>query len=630
MTTSLKIEALTRDNYESWKLQAEALLIKTDGWNYACGKINKPEHLPNETPEQRTAKDNEIATWEEKDRKARADIILAVSPNELNQIRNCKTSNEVWVKLENIYRSQGPAKKALLLEKLLRNKLSNEKEDMRDHLKTFFEVVDKLADMNVKINDDLLSIMLLHTLPDTFENFACAIKSRDALPTPEILKIKVMEEWESRNQKTEKSEEAGLIARNYQKNNNGKQSEYFPYECRRCHKKGHKAQDCRSQEGGFRASGRKSGYRNNYKFNRNHNNNNNRVGLLAAEESYFVKNGEKVSKWCLDSGATSHLNKNNEEFSEQTKVKGKINLASEEAHSEIKARGTVNVIVDANGEEKHLALNNTLHVPDFRTNLMSVSKITDKGYDVLFQKDQAIAFSSGIIQIPKEKQLFQANREGGLWYVEGRTEEEVAGFAGTAGIKNMSILWHERMGHLNTKYLADAVNKGTIRGINTDKISTEIQCDICIRGKMKRIPFQRRKERSENLLETVSTDICGRMRKQSLSGGRYVITFTDDYSRWTEIKILKTKDEALDAYREYKARVENFHDKKIKFLHDDRGGEYVNAEFNDDLKESGVWQKLTAPYTPQQNGVAERKNDTIIGTARCLLIQSGLPEEFWT
>ena len=116
------------------------------------------------------------------------------------QLRGCNTSREVRLKLENIYASKGPARKATLLKQLTLQRM-NEGDDVRNHINKFFNTVEKLSDMNVDINEDLLSIMLLHSLPTSFENFRCAVESRDRLPKVEDLKIKILEEYDARIQK---------------------------------------------------------------------------------------------------------------------------------------------------------------------------------------------------------------------------------------------------------------------------------------------------------------------------------------------------------------------------------------------------------------------------------------------
>ena len=244
----IRIETLSKDNYDTWRMQVEALLTKNDAWGYVSGEKIKPEVTDGDSTS-RAAQE----AWAIGDRKAKADFILSIHPSQLNQIRGCETAREVWIKLETIYASKGPARKVTLL-KLLTLHPMTEDGDIRDHIQTFFDIVNKLDAMNIGINQDVLSIMLLHSLPASYENFRCAIESRDELPSPESLKVKIIEEYDARRQ-MHKPEAQGAMAANRVKwkpktgkpdreeagfNRPGK----IALKCFRCHKTGHKAADC--------------------------------------------------------------------------------------------------------------------------------------------------------------------------------------------------------------------------------------------------------------------------------------------------------------------------------------------------------------------------------------------------
>lgn len=188
-----RIETLNKDNYNMWKMQTEALLIKNDAWVYVNGDYTKPEMIDGDP-----SSESQVRSWVKNDNKARSDIILSITPFELKQIKECTTSREVWFKLENIYQSKGPARKATLLKQLILQRME-EWNDVRERICKFFDVVDKLNEMEIEINSDLLAVMLLYSLPPSFQNFRCAIESRDELPTPETLRIKVTEESDARN-----------------------------------------------------------------------------------------------------------------------------------------------------------------------------------------------------------------------------------------------------------------------------------------------------------------------------------------------------------------------------------------------------------------------------------------------
>lgn len=114
MSSSARIETLNKDNFDTWKMQMEALLIKNDAWNYVKGRNDKQELVAGDE-----ASAAAVNAWETGDSKAKSDIILSINPTELKQIKGCGSSREVWQRLEGIYQSRGPARKATLLNQLI-------------------------------------------------------------------------------------------------------------------------------------------------------------------------------------------------------------------------------------------------------------------------------------------------------------------------------------------------------------------------------------------------------------------------------------------------------------------------------------------------------------------------------
>jgi transposase InsO family protein len=118
--------------------------------------------------------------------------------------------------------------------------------------------------------------------------------------------------------------------------------------------------------------------------------------------------------------------------------------------------------------------------------------------------------------------------------------------------------------------------------------------------------------RASQILQLVHADICGPITPISKSKKRYLISFIDDFSRKTWVYFLVEKSEAFITFKSYKNRVEKETGSSIRGLRTDRGGEFTSQEFNNFCNESGIRRQLTASFTPQQNGVAERKNRTIM------------------
>lgn len=605
----------------------QALLIKNEFWEYANGQRPKPECIPGDAQSMESAR-----KWALEDGKAKADIILAIKPSELKQVKECNTSHELWRKLQAVYQPSGPARKATLIKQLTYHRME-EGGDAREHLLKFFDTVDKLSEMDVDINNDLLSVMLLHSLPASFENFRCAIESRDAIPTPDALRIKILEEGESRKHQERSNGTDAMFARKKNDRSKGKtrkiesepkkdskapqKKEPFKFRCHRCRKFGHKAADC-TESPKDKANAADD------------------VSLCAIAnspveskgiEAFQTANAESNVIWCVDSGCTAHMCGSESDFEEMNKSNdGKVNLANN-ASTEIKGKGSVHLTASMNGVTKQVKLRETLLVPELRTNLLSVGKICDRGFKVTFESDAAtIVDTSG-------RPILRAEREsGGLYLLKAGNRETVANSALDGGITKKlqaAKTWHRKMGHLNYQDLWNCQRSNAVSGLELSERPDNIFCDVCTKGKMTRAPFPKKSERKTEMLELIHSDICGPIRTESSGGSRYFATFIDDASRWSEVRFLRNKSDVLQAFKDYKALVENQTGRRVKYLQSDNGREYCNERFDTFLKDNGIGRRLTVPYTPEQNGVAERKNRTLLDMARCLLLQSSLPKSLW-
>jgi transposase InsO family protein len=185
------------------------------------------------------------------------------------------------------------------------------------------------------------------------------------------------------------------------------------------------------------------------------------------------------------------------------------------------------------------------------------------------------------------------------------------------------------MGHISIEGLTQL--KGLVTSIDCDDKEHELPfCKGCIYGKQHRQPFEKKDaKRATETLGIIHTDVCGPMKTESISGAKYFLMFIDDKTRKTFVYFLRSKDQVFTKFEEFKALVENEMGKHIKILRSDNGGEYINKHFNTYLKAKGIHHQTTIPYTPQQNGVAERANHTIVERARSMLHDKELTYEYW-
>ena len=169
-----------------------------------------------------------------------------------------------------------------------------------------------------------------------------------------------------------------------------------------------------------------------------------------------------------------------------------------------------------------------------------------------------------------------------------------------------------------------------VSGLDLDFKQESTFCESCVKGKSHKLPFQHSStKRADHPLELIHSDVCGKIGTQSLGGGEYFVTFVDDHTRHVWIYILKHKGEVFQRFKEWKVLVEKASGRKIKILRSDNGEEYTSAEFAAYLTKEGVRHELTIPHTPQQNGVAERLNRTLIESVRTMLADSKVPHKFW-
>ncbi|GJS92256.1 retrotransposon protein, putative, ty1-copia subclass [Tanacetum coccineum] len=188
------------------------------------------------------------------------------------------------------------------------------------------------------------------------------------------------------------------------------------------------------------------------------------------------------------------------------------------------------------------------------------------------------------------------------------------------------LLWHCRLGHINKKCIEKLQLDGLLDSTNIKSFEKYV---ACMSGKMARKPYSHQVERAKDLLGLIHTDVCGPFKIMSRQGAYYFVTFTDDFSRYGYVYLLKHKHEVFETFKVFQKEVENQLGKTIKSLRSDRGGEYMSQEFLDHLKDHGIIAHRTPPYTPQHNGVSERRNRTLLDMVRSMMTQTTLPKSFW-
>lgn len=194
--------------------------------------------------------------------------------------------------------------------------------------------------------------------------------------------------------------------------------------------------------------------------------------------------------------------------------------------------------------------------------------------------------------------------------------------------EDLSTLWHRRYGHLNKRSLNYLNEHQLVDGLPT---ITHIQpCEACALGKQAHRAFPKGQAyRATAPLELVHGDLVGPMQTPSYGGNLYFFLLTNDFSRHSWVYFLQYKSEALQKFKVFKLAVEKQYSTPVKAFRSDRGGEFTSGAFRAFCEETGIKHQLTAPRTPQQNGVAERRNRTVTEMARTMLKDACLPTELW-
>ena len=292
----------------------------------------------------------------------------------------------------------------------------------------------------------------------------------------------------------------------------------------------------------------------------------------------------------------------------------------------VDAIGVGNVYIKmqlAKGKSKEFVIHKVLYVPNLACNLFSVRAAASKGKSVKFIDDKCWIY----------------NRAGDVCGMGSLVDklyhldcELVPSESVSVAFEKSRVidLWHQRLGHPGKQCLSLTVNKQLVSGINVSKMEELSFCEGCVEGKIHHQSFQPVGEiRSTEKLQLVHSDVCGPMSTDSIGGRKYFVTFTDDYSRCCSVYFIKHKYEVFEKFKEFETATTTSSGQRIRRLRTDNGGEYVSKEFENYLKSREIFHEFTVPHSPEQNGVAERMNHTLVESARSMLSHAGLPKSFW-
>nr|GEV82945.1 reverse transcriptase domain-containing protein [Tanacetum cinerariifolium] len=184
-----------------------------------------------------------------------------------------------------------------------------------------------------------------------------------------------------------------------------------------------------------------------------------------------------------------------------------------------------------------------------------------------------------------------------------------------------SMLWHRRLGHLNFKTMNKMVRSNLVKGLPSKSFENDHSCIVCLKGKQHKASCKSKLVNSVSKpLHTLHMDLFGPTSVSSLNHKWYCLVVTDDFSRFSWTFFLKSKDETSRILRNFITEIENLKDLNVKIIRSDSRGEFRNKEIDEFCSRKGIKREFSNARTPQQNGVAERRNRTLIEAARTMVL----------
>ncbi|GJS29394.1 retrovirus-related pol polyprotein from transposon TNT 1-94 [Tanacetum coccineum] len=255
-------------------------------------------------------------------------------------------------------------------------------------------------------------------------------------------------------------------------------------------------------------------------------------------------------------------------------------------------------------------------------NLFSVGQFCDSDLEVAFRKH------SCYVRDVNSVDLIKGNHGTNLYTIYVMKSSPICLLSKAS--KNKSWLWYRRLNHLNFGTITDLARKDLVRGLPRLKFEKDHLCSVCQLGKSQKYSHKpKSKNTNLEVLNTLHMDLYGPMRVQTINGKKYILVIVDDYSRFTWVKFLRSKDETPEFIIKFLKQIQVGLNKTVRYIRTDNGTEFVNQFLTEYYESVGIFHQKSVLKTPQQNGIVERRNRTLMEAARTMLIFSKASMFLW-
>ncbi|KAJ9567614.1 LOW QUALITY PROTEIN: hypothetical protein OSB04_003580 [Centaurea solstitialis] len=334
--------------------------------------------------------------------------------------------------------------------------------------------------------------------------------------------------------------------------------------------------------------------------------------------------GRRSTLWHVDSGCSRHMIGIMSLLEDFKRFEGgHVAFGDNPTGGKISGKGKVS--------KGRMTFDDVYYVEQLRYNLLSVSQVCDTKFGVFFTDTECLILAPGF-KIDESQVMLRTPRKDNVYCLDIEDASSLSSLNclfSKASVSESS-LWHRRMCHMNFKNMNLLVKNNLVRGLPAKEFSCDDHCVACLKGKQHKNSHKSKKVNTiSSPLQLLHMDLFGPTNVMSIGKKSYCLVIVDDYSRFTWVYFLRIKDETSGLIKPFVTRVENKTNLRVKVIRSDNGTEFKNADLNSFCEEKGIERQYSAPRTPQQNGVAERRNRTLIEAARTMLADSKLPITFW-